>query len=400
MAPPVCTIDQDHSFENTGEMKKPLSIETMITALRAGSDRRAKRTSRSVGTSPATIERPKDAGETQITWHVYGPNTYNTETSNPTISDGQLLWIDICGLKDDRAIARLAREQGLSELSTADLFHIDERAHTDIDGDFVVMVLRMPVSGPPFEADQITLVLGPNLVLTVREGPRDCLDGVRKRLSGGTARIRGSSAYLFYALIDAIVDQYFPVLERYGDLVEVLEERILDKPDDRAMRDIHILKRQLLDLRHALWPMREALAALQRDDTPQIDEALLPYIRDCSDHAFQLLDMVEVYRETAQGLVDLQLSSLSNRMNEVMKVLTMIATVFIPMTFIAGLYGMNFDRASPYNLPELGWRFGYFYALALMVGSAGLMLFLFVRLGWIGRPKRSDRTSPDKENKS
>lgn len=161
------------------------------------------------------------------------------------------------------------------------------------------------------------------------------------------------------------------------------EERVLAAPGDEAMRDIHLLKRDLLALRHALWPTREALTALQRDDTPQVDEALLPYLRDCSDHAFQLFDMVDVYRETAQGLVDLQLSSLSNRMNEVMKVLTMIATIFIPMTFIAGLYGMNFERASPYNLPELGWRFGYVYALGLMVGSASIMLFVFWRLGWV-----------------
>lgn len=355
---------------------------------------------RSVGTSPVAIEPPKGAAETQVTWHRYGPNGYSVETSAPNVGDGEMLWIDICGLRDDAIIAELAGSCGLSDLAIADLFHLDQRAHTDFDGDLIVTVLRMPIAGPPFEADQITLILGPVFVLTLREGPRDCLEGVRKRLTSGTGRIRGSSAYLFYALIDAVVDTYFPILERYGDLVEGLEEKILQAPGDGAMRDIHLLKRELLDLRHALWPMREALAALQRDDTPQIEEALLPYLRDCSDHAFQLLDMVEVYRETAQGLVDLQLSSLSNRMNEVMKVLTMIATVFIPMIFVAGLYGMNFDRASPYNLPELGWRFGYFYALALMLGSAGLMLFLFVRLGWIGRPKRSDRTSPDKENDS
>lgn len=381
-------------------MKKTRTKKSLLAELREGRNRKIKRRPRGIGTSPVAIEPPRDAMATQVTWHCYGPDGYSAETAKPEIHDGQRLWIDICGMQDHAAIVELAASCGLSDLAVADLFHLDQRAHTDVDGNVVLTVLRMPISGPPFEADQITLVLGPSFVLTVREGPRDCFDSVRKRLIGGAGRIRGSSAYLFYALIDAIVDMYFPILEGYGELVEGLEERILAKPDDSAMRDIHLLKRELLDLRHALWPMREALAVLQRDNIPQIDDALLPFLRDCSDHAFQLLDMVEVYRETAQGLVDLQLSSLSNRMNEVMKVLTMIATVFIPMTFIAGLYGMNFDRASPYNLPELGWRFGYFYALALMVGSAGLMLFLFVRLGWIGRPKRSDRTSPDKENES
>lgn len=370
---------------------KKIDRNTLLTALRAVQDQRVRRQLRSVGTSPVAIEPPTNAVETHVTWHRYGPNGYSEEESAPDVVEGEMLWIDICGLQDDTLIAELTNGCRLSDLAIADLFHLDQRAHTDFDGDLIVTVLRMPVAGPPFQADQITMILGPAFVLTLREGPRDCFNGVRKRLSNGTGRIRGSSAYLFYALIDAVVDTYFPILERYGDLVEGLEERILEAPSDGAMQDIHLLKRELLDLRHALWPMREALAALQRDDTPQIDETLLPYLRDCSDHAFQLLDMVEVYRETAQGLVDLQLSSLSNKMNEVMKVLTMIATVFIPMTFIAGLYGMNFDRASPFNLPELGWRFGYFYALALMIGSAGIMMFLFWRLGWIFRRKKPSR---------
>lgn len=350
---------------------------------------------RQIGMSPVTIQSPKGAGETTVTWHSYQSDSYSVESTQPKRYEDQLLWIDICGLLDHEMIAEIARSYGLSDLAIADLFHLDQRAHTDVDGDLTVTVLRMPVAGPPFDADQITLILGPNFIMTLRERPRDCFDNVRKRLTNGTGRIRGSSGYLFYALIDAIVDTYFPILERYGDLVERLEERILEAPGDDAMRDIHLLKRDLLELRHALWPLREALATLQRDDTPEIDERLLPYLRDCSDHAFQLLDMVEVYRETAQGLVDLQLSSLSNRMNEVMKVLTMIATIFIPMTFIAGLYGMNFDRASPYNLPELSWRFGYLYALGLMLGSAGLMLFMFYRLGWFGpRGRQHIRRNP------
>ena len=337
------------------------------------------------------IEPPKDAAETTVTWHSYGTVFYSVEVTIPTPREDQLLWIDICGMRDYTKIAEIAASCGLSDLAIADLFHVDQRAHTDTDGDLVLTVLRMPVAGPPFEADQITLILGPGFVLSLREGPRDCFGSVRKRLAVGTGRIRSSSGYQFYALIDAIVDTYFPILESYGDLVEGLEERILASPGDDAMRDIHLLKRELLDIRHALWPMREALTALQRDDTPQINEPLLPFLRDCSDHAFQLLDMVEVYRETAQGLVDLQLSSLSNRMNEVMKVLTMIATIFIPMTFIAGLYGMNFDRTSPYNLPELGWSFGYLYAIGLMVVSASMMLFVFWRLGWIFGKRRRTR---------
>lgn len=367
------------------------SRTALLDALRKVRRRPVAAGSREVGMSPVAIEPPPDAAPTAITWHSVDLDGYRVDDAEPRASDGQFRWIDICGLRDDEAIAELARSLGLSDLAIADLFHLDQRAHTDIDGDLVVTVLRMPVSGPPFDADQITLILGPDFIVTLRESEHDCFEGVRKRLEKGSGRIRSSAAYLFYALLDAIMDSYFPILERYGDLVEGLEERILTAPGDEAMRDIHLLKRDLLALRHALWPTREALAALQRDDTPQVDKALLPFLRDCSDHAFQLLDMVEVYRETAQGLVDLQLSSLSNRMNEVMKVLTMIATIFIPMTFVAGLYGMNFDRASPYNLPELGWRFGYIYALALMVASASIMLVVFWRLGWIfGDRSRGD----------
>lgn len=337
------------------------------------------------------ISTPQNAHPTSITTYLYDATSCEAVDGLASGAPGQFRWIDVCGLKDDVRIADLATDLGLSGLSVAELFHLDQRAQTDVDGDLVLTVLRMPVSSQPFVADQISLVLGPDFVLTLREQPRDCLDAVRKRLAGGKGRIRSSSGYLFYAICDAIIDSYFPVLEAQGDLIEAMEERILRDPEDGAMRDTHQIKRDLSILRHAIWPMREALAALQRDDMPQISDPLLPYLRDCSDHAFQLLDMVEVFRETAQGLVELQLSSLSNRMNAHMKVLTMIATIFIPMTFIAGVYGMNFDRASPYNLPELGWRFGYLFALALMAAAAATMLFFFWRLGWIFGRSEEDR---------
>jgi magnesium transporter len=364
-----------------------------LTALLNIRRRDGLRRARTIGASPLAIEPPERTSDTTVTWLVYGPDAYSESTVQPEATGDDLLWIDVCGLRDHSRVAEIARSRGLSDLAIADLFHLDQRAHTDIADELTVTVLKMPVAGPPFKADQITLILGSNFVLSVREAPRDCFDTVRKRLATGNGRIRGSSAYLFYALIDAVVEAYFPILEHYGDMLEILEEQVLANPGNDAMANIHLLKRELLDLRHAIWPMREALAALQHDDTPHIDEPLLPYLRDCSDHAFQLLDMVEVYRETAQGLVDLQLSSLSNRMNEVMKVLTMIATIFIPMTFVAGVYGMNFDRASPYNLPELGWKFGYLYALGLMVGSASIMLAIFWRLGWIFRRTGGVHTS-------
>jgi len=252
----------------------------------------------------------------------------------------------------------------------------------------------MPAGGPPFEADQFSLFLGADFLLTIREHERNCLDPVRKRLEAGSRRIRSSSGYLLYALIDAVIDTYFPMMERYGTLTDVLEGQVLTNADESVLRDIHVLKRELLDLRHTLWPLREAMAALQRDNTPHIEDGVLPFLRDCSDHAFQLVDIVEVYRETAQGLVDLHLSSLSNRMNEIMKVLTIIATIFIPMTFITGLYGMNFDRSSPWNMPELGWKYGYEYLLGLLLVIFVVMLVGFWRQGWILQGLRKPRRGP------
>lgn len=307
------------------------------------------------------------------------------EPDDPTIwqADGQFRWIDICGLQDHDQIEKICQSLNLHSLTIADLFHTDQRAKTEIAENYVQIILRMPGSGVPFEADQLTIIAGSDYVFSLREHARDCFAPVRKRLKEGGRHIRSSPGYLAYALIDMVIDSYFPILEAYGDITETLEEHILTAPQDGAIRDIHLLKRELLELRHALWPLREAVNALLRDDIPHVDDKLKPYLRDCADHVFQLLDMVEVYREVAQGLVDLHLSSLSNRMNEVMKVLTIIATIFIPMTFIAGLYGMNFDRASPFNLPELGWQYGYIYALGLMIMTALAMLFMFWRMGWI-----------------
>lgn len=358
---------------------------------------RRKRRKAMVGDSPTALHIPEGASETTVRLVRYTESEvteFSPDDEKFWVSGSELKWIEICGLKDENLITSVGERLNLHPLTVADLFHTDQRPKTEITQNYLQIVLQASVGSLPYSSEQVTLILGKDFVLSLREHAVTGVDPVRKRLENGGTRIRSTSSYLTYALIDAIIDSYFPILEGYSDVTERLEERILLNPQEGAIRDIHLLKRELLDLRHALWPQREAVNALLRDDVPFIDEALITYLRDCSDHSFQLLDMVEVYREVAQGLVDLHLSSQSNRMNEVMKVLTMIATIFIPMTFIAGVYGMNFDRGSPWNLPELGWRFGYFYALGLMVVSSTTMLFMFWRLGWIfGRKSRkSDRS--------
>ena len=343
-----------------------------------------------IGTSPTRITTPIGASQTQIRLVRYtAEEVVEHDLNDATYWDERddLRWVDISGLKDHDLIVDVCNRLNLHSLTIADLFHTDQRPKAEVSADYVQIVLRMPVGGPPFEADQLTIISGRNFVLSVREHSHDQFDPVRNRMQAGGSRICSSSAYLAYALIDLVIDSYFPILERYGDITENLEEHILSHPQDGVIRDIHLLKRELLDLRHALWPLREAVNALLREDVLYFEERLKPYLRGCAEHAFQLLDMVEVYREVAQGLVDLHLSSLSNRMNEVMKVLTIIATLFIPMTFIVGLYGMNFDRSFPLNLPELGWRYGYLFALGLMATSAGTMLILFYKLGWLFKKK-------------
>lgn len=309
------------------------------------------------------------------------------------------LWLDTCGLSDTDAIAEIGARFGLHPLAVADIVHAHQRPKTEVYGDTVLVILRAPIGGPPFESEQVSFVIGRDFLLTFQERPEDCFEPVRERLREGGPRMRGSGPdYLAYALIDAVIDSYFPILEKYGEVTEALEERVIATPDPHLVADIHLLKRELLDLRRAIWPQREAINVLLREDMPGVTDDVRTHLRDCADHSFQLLDMVEIYREVAQGLVDLHLSSLSNRMNEIMKVLTIIATIFIPMTFIAGLYGMNFDRASPWNLPELGWRFGYLYALGLMAAAAGCILAAFWRKGWIALPILGKRTPPAPQN--
>lgn len=349
---------------------------------------------RQVGAAPSAIFVPPAARPTVLRTHIYGPNSHEThEGFIADVSGDQWRWIDVCGLADKDQIVSVAASLGLDELAIAELFHIDQRPHSEVLGNLVQTVLHVPADSTLFRSQQATLVLGPGFVLSVIEGGGADFDVVRRRLEAGSGRIRSAPGYLFFSLIDTSLDLWFPSIEGYGDRMELLEARILDGTDDGLVTEVHRIKRDLLEMRRAIWPLRETIAVLLRDDTPGIEDWMLPYFHDCSDHAFQALDTVEIYREVAQGLVDLHLSSLSNRMNEIMTVLAVISTIFIPMTFVTGVYGMNFDRASAWNMPELGWQFGYVWALSLMAGSAGAMIFVFFRLGWIGRPRRLSNKS-------
>jgi magnesium transporter len=236
------------------------------------------------------------------------------------------------------------------------------------------------------ESEQMSLFLGKDFLLTFQERPGDGFEPIRERIRRNRGRIRQSKAdYLAYALIDATVDTYFPILEAYGEAVDELEAAVLASPQRDLIPRIHELKMDLLSLRRIVWPQRDMVNSLIREVSPLIEAHTRVYLRDCSDHAVQLLEILETYREIASGLVEVYLSGVSWRTNEIMKVLTIIATIFIPLGFVASVYGMNFDRTvSPWNMPELGWRWGYPMALGLMAAiAAGLMVYFRVR-GWVG----------------
>jgi magnesium transporter len=268
---------------------------------------------------------------------------------------------------------------------------VHQRAKVESFEGYIYIVARIIQPGDELETEQLSLFFGKNFVLTFQEYAGDHFDPVRKRLRENKGRVRSSPDYLGYALLDAAIDAYFPLLEQYGERLEDLEDEIVVRPSRALIGRIHSVKKDFLTIRRAVWPLREALTVLYREPTPLVAEDTRLYLRDCYDHAVQLIDLLENYREIASSFTDAYLSSLGMKTNEVMKVLTIIATIFIPLSFIAGLYGMNFqtDR-SPYNMPELAWRYGYPFALLLMTLTAGGLLLFFWRRGWLG--SRGDGT--------
>ncbi len=260
----------------------------------------------------------------------------------------------------------------------------------------------MPFANSHLETEQVSLFIGRNFVLTFLEAPGDVFESVRTNLRGAVGRVRSAGAgYLTYTLIDAVVDAYFPLVEAFGERLDALEDEVIDRPNRRAIAEVHNAKHDLRTLRRAVWPLREAINALYRDASPQFDEETRIHLRDCYDHAVQIIDIVETYRELGSDLTDLYLSSLSTRMNDVMKVLTVISTLFMPLTFITGLYGMNFDpNQSRWNMPELTWAWGYPYALSLMAISSAAMLLFFRRRGWLGALGPASGSLPDVDSGS
>jgi magnesium transporter len=235
-----------------------------------------------------------------------------------------------------------------------------------------------------FWIEQVSFILGKHYLLTVQEEPqRDCFGPVRDRIRKNKGIIRKQKAdYLTYTLLDAIIDGFFPVLENYGERIEELEDEVVTNPTRQTLQKIYQIRRELLALRRSIWPQREAINILIRDSSDLISPDVRIYLRDCYDHTVQVIDMVETYRELASGLMDVYLSSVGNKMNEIMKFLTIVSVIFIPLTFIAGVYGMNFNTDKPGNMPELNLPWAYPICLAAMIAIASGLIYFFWRRGW------------------
>jgi len=310
-----------------------------------------------------------------------------------------VVWVDVQGLGDGEALQAVASHFGIHSLALEDVVHTRQRPKLEEYEDQLFIVMRMTRPNE-FRTEQLAVFLGDDYVVTFQEEPGDWFDPIRDRLRRDGSRIRQRGPdYLAYALADAATDSYFPLLEQFEDRLDAFEEKVMEQGGRLQIPDLYALRRDLHGVHRQLWPLKELLGRLSRSDVDLITDDTRLFLRDCLDHAAQLLDTVENQQDQVSGLIDVTLGMAGQHMNEIMKVLTIMASLFIPLTFIAGIYGMNFDAAaSPWNMPELAARWGYPIVLAVMAGVALGMLAYFRRLGWIGSGQRKIATRPKLEN--
>ncbi len=291
-------------------------------------------------------------------------------------------WINIDGLHDVELIEKIGAHFGIHSLTLEDIVNTGQRPKVDDFEDYIYLVFKMlkfdDTTGH-IASEQVSLILGPHYLISFQEAAGDVFNFVRERIRKGRVRIRKSGPdYLAYALIDAVVDHYFLILEKIGEKIELFEDRVHSEPTPEVLQNIHALKREIIYFRKQVWPIREVLNVWQKTESPLMQEAHKVFISDVYDHTIQVIDTIESFRDIIGGMMDLYLSTLSNRMNEVMKVLTIMATIFIPLTFVAGIYGMNFKF-----MPELEWKWSYPVLWILLIVIFLGMLLYFKRKKWL-----------------
>ena len=347
------------------------------------------------GTAPATLVVPPEyQGQkpvvSLIEYDAHSIEERKIETMDellPCLENDKVSWINVDGLGDPEFIQRLGQHFRIHPLALEDIFNIGQRPKVDEYDRQLFIVLDMGYENKEGEVvfEQVCVVLAEQFVITIQEEDSgDVFNPVRQRLrdGGGNARFMKSD-YLAYALIDAVIDQYFPIIESLSESMDDLQETLLDHPTRERVRELHELKRLISRIRRAVWPQREVLGRLMRDETGLIAPRTKPFFRDCYDHTVIMLDLLETFRDATRNIMDIYLSSISLRTSEIMKVLTVISSIFIPLTFIAGVYGMNFDpKLGPFNMPELEWPLGYPFAICLMLAVAIGMIVFFKRKKW------------------
>lgn len=343
-----------------------------------------------VGSRPGTLVIPDSAPPPRVCVMDYGPGDVDEreiadiEELTAFLQSGTVTWVDVQGFGDETVIRRLGEIFSIHALALEDAVNVPQRPKSESYEGHQLYITRMgtldSVAEVQVRTEQVSIFLGEHFVLTIQERLGDVFDPVRARIRAGVGPIRRSGPdYLAYALIDTVIDGYYPVLEQMGEYLEALEDSTFENAKKSNLRRIYHAKRQLLELRRAVWPQREALSSLIRDENPLVSAPVRVYLRDCYDHAVQVIDVTETFRELASNLMDIYLSAVSQRTNDVMKVLTIIGSIFIPLTFLAGIYGMNFQ-----HMPELAQPWAYPALLAVMLAVALGMVVFFWRRGWLG----------------
>ncbi len=312
----------------------------------------------------------------------------NIEDLFPFKDSPTVTWINIDGINDASLIEKIGNHFNIHHLILEDILNTAQRPKFEEFDNFIFIVLKMLYYNKTEEevqSEQVSFIIVSNCVISFQEKVGDVFDPIRERIRNAKGRIRKTKAdYLLYGLLDCIIDTYFLILENLGEKIELMEEDLVTKPTPEKLKQIQSLKSDMIFLRKSVWPLREIISGLERMESGLINESTFIYLRDLYDHTIQVIDSIESLRDMTSGMLDIYISSISNKMNEVMKVLTIIATIFIPLTFIAGIYGMNFNpEVSRFNMPELNWRYGYFGVWVVMIIVALVMVIYFKRKKWM-----------------
>ena len=346
--------------------------------------------SRKAGLPPGTLvhigekktEKPRIRLMDYSEDHLEEKDLESIEEGFPYKDTPTVTWINVDGIHEVDVVEKIGQHFDLHPLVQEDILNTDHRPKLEDYENYLFLILKMLTyddTEKELKMEQVSLIIGPTFVLSFQESEGDVFDTVRERLRKAKGRIRKMGPdYLAYSLGDAIVDHYFLVLEKIGEEIESLEDELITEPGTETVESIHNLKRELIFLRKSVWPLREAIMGLEKGESEIIQDKTAVYLRDVYDHTIQVIDTIETFRDMVSGMLDVYLSSLSNKMNQVMKVLTIIATIFIPMTFIAGIYGMNFKI-----MPELEWHWGYLFAWIIMILIGLSMVFYFKKKKWL-----------------